>query len=203
MKAKVLQIHWHERQPIFSLSLDNHGRLATAGGDHKIRLWDVKQQLTSSHDGMNMSITYRSTLRRHLKAVNVVRFHPNENILASGGDGGIIIIWKLKDHIYNKDDQSSENTNVHNQQSTLGSLNVPPTQSSGNCVAGMPAFIEDGDGDESEPDAELWLPISMYRVSENLEDIYDLSWSKSGDFLLVGLTNNTASIWNVQQGKFI
>lgn len=198
MKAKVLQVHWHEQQPIFSLSFDKCGRLATAGGDHKIRLWSVNQQPIPSHDGMNMTITYRSTLKRHLKAVNIVRFHPNEHILASGGDGGIIIIWKLKDIAQNIEDCTNENiSNVQNQQIHSDSLSTPIQTLSSS------TFIEDIDGDESEPDAEIWIPTAMYRASENLEDIYDMSWSKSGDFLIVGLTNNTASIWDLQQGIFI
>lgn len=199
MKAKVLQVHWHEQQPIFSLSFDNCGRLATAGGDCKIRLWNVNQQSISSHDGMNMIITYRSTLKRHLKAVNIVRFHPNEHILASGGDGGTIIIWKLKDMTQNIDEDCT-NENISNVQNQQGYSN-----SSSTTVQTLSSFTftEDCDGDESEPDAEIWIPTAMYRASENLEDIYDMSWSKSGDFLIVGLTNNTSSIWDLQQGIFI
>ena len=38
MKAKLLQIHWHEKEPIYSIHFDASGRLATAGGDHAIRV---------------------------------------------------------------------------------------------------------------------------------------------------------------------
>jgi hypothetical protein len=33
-----MQIYWHEKQPIYSLSYDLEGRLATAGGDNMIRV---------------------------------------------------------------------------------------------------------------------------------------------------------------------
>jgi len=40
MKAKTLQIHWHDRQPIFSIDFEpcGKGRLATAGGDENVRV---------------------------------------------------------------------------------------------------------------------------------------------------------------------
>lgn len=38
MRAKLLQVYWHERQPVYSLSFDHEGRLATAGGDNTIRV---------------------------------------------------------------------------------------------------------------------------------------------------------------------
>ena len=38
MKAKLLQIHWHEKEPIYSIHFDASGRFATAGGDHAIRV---------------------------------------------------------------------------------------------------------------------------------------------------------------------
>lgn len=40
-------------------------------------------------------VIYLATLNRHTKAVNVVRFSPDGQYLASGGDDGIIYVWKL------------------------------------------------------------------------------------------------------------
>jgi hypothetical protein len=48
MKAKLLQIHWHEREPIYALHCDHFGRLATAGGDHTIRV-TIMLPLSISH----------------------------------------------------------------------------------------------------------------------------------------------------------
>ncbi len=37
---KTVQIHWHEKQPIYSADFDpnNPERLATAGGDNNVRV---------------------------------------------------------------------------------------------------------------------------------------------------------------------
>jgi WD40 repeat protein len=46
MRADTLQVVWHSTddkiQPIFSVDFHRDGTLATAGGDHDIRLWKVR-----------------------------------------------------------------------------------------------------------------------------------------------------------------
>ena len=46
MKVKVLQIVWHNKEPVFSLDFHPSGLLATGGADSEIKveslqLWDV------------------------------------------------------------------------------------------------------------------------------------------------------------------
>jgi len=84
MKAKTLQIHWHDRQPIFSIDFEpcGKGRLATAGGDENVRIWKIiKENNEPPH------IEYLSSLNRHTASVNAVRFSPKGATLASAGDG--------------------------------------------------------------------------------------------------------------------
>ncbi|KAG0201508.1 hypothetical protein BGX28_005694 [Mortierella sp. GBA30] len=87
-----LQIHWHDKQPIYSAHFEPgpKGRLATAGGDGNVRLWKVvkDKEKDSTH------IEFLSSLNRHTAAVNVVRFSPTAECLASAGDDGNIILWK-------------------------------------------------------------------------------------------------------------
>ncbi|KKY19532.1 putative chromatin assembly factor 1 subunit [Phaeomoniella chlamydospora] len=90
MKASALLIQWHnEQQPIYSAHFDPHksGRLATAGGDNNIRLWSVE------NEGEQRKVTYLSTLIKHTQSVNVVRFCPKGEMLASAGDDGNVLLW--------------------------------------------------------------------------------------------------------------
>jgi WD40 repeat protein len=75
-----------------------------------------------------------------------------------------------------------------------------------------------GLGDENDvvEDLEAWLPSSLHRyqfyalstsffndnlrISDN-EDIYGLEWSPTGQYLIIGLTDNTAVIFDYHQGK--
>ena len=94
MKASPLLITWHnENQAIYSVHFDPHGkgRLATAGLDNNVRLWSIESQ------GEERKVTYLSTLSRHSQSVNVVRFCPKGETLASAGDDGNILLWVPSD----------------------------------------------------------------------------------------------------------
>ncbi|EMC94435.1 hypothetical protein BAUCODRAFT_124062 [Baudoinia panamericana UAMH 10762] len=90
MKAAALLVAWHdENAPIYSAHFELHGkgRLATAGGDHHVRLWRVEPT------GEDRKVTYLSTLAKHTQAVNVVRWCPKGELLASAGDDGNVLLW--------------------------------------------------------------------------------------------------------------
>ncbi|KAF9888325.1 hypothetical protein FE257_008758 [Aspergillus nanangensis] len=90
MKATPLLISWHnDNAPVYSVHFDpnSKGRLATAGNDNNVRLWRVDST------GEARTVTYLSTLIKHTQAVNVVRFSPKGEMLASAGDDGNVLLW--------------------------------------------------------------------------------------------------------------
>ncbi|KAJ5289813.1 uncharacterized protein N7443_010066 [Penicillium atrosanguineum] len=90
MKASPLLISWHnDNAPIYSVHFDPNGkgRLATAGNDNNVRLWRVEST------GEDRKVNYLSTLVKHTQAVNVVRFCPKGEMLASAGDDGNVLLW--------------------------------------------------------------------------------------------------------------
>ncbi|CAD7693642.1 unnamed protein product [Nyctereutes procyonoides] len=98
MKVITCEIAWHNKEPVYSLDFQ-HGaagrihRLASAGVDTAVRIWKVEK----GPDGKAI-VEFLSNLARHTKAVNVVRFSPNGEILASGGDDAVILLWKVNDN---------------------------------------------------------------------------------------------------------
>ncbi|XP_036099728.1 chromatin assembly factor 1 subunit B [Molossus molossus] len=98
MKVITCEIAWHNKEPVYSLDFQ-HGaagrihRLASAGVDTAVRIWKVEK----GPDGKAI-VEFLSSLARHTKAVNVVRFSPNGEILASGGDDAVILLWKVNDN---------------------------------------------------------------------------------------------------------
>ncbi|SCW01717.1 LAFE_0E05710g1_1 [Lachancea fermentati] len=104
MEASNLQIYWHESQPIYSLCFHQSNstarhtrRLVTAGGDNKIRIW----QLNFDQDNKDKvdTIDFLSSLTQHEQAVNVVRFDSNNETLATAGDDGQLLLWRKNDKI--------------------------------------------------------------------------------------------------------
>ncbi|SCU97350.1 LADA_0H05820g1_1 [Lachancea dasiensis] len=102
MEASNLQIYWHESQPIYSLCFqsierekDQPTRLVTAGGDNKIRIWQLN--FSKTNNGKVDTIDFLSSLNQHEQAVNVVRFDSRNEVLASAGDDGQLLLWKKND----------------------------------------------------------------------------------------------------------
>ncbi|KGG51315.1 putative WD repeat-containing protein [Mitosporidium daphniae] len=67
MKAKLLEVYWHEKQPIYALCSDSVFRFASAGADNSIRVWTFSD---------SYQIVHLSSLHKHTKAVNSISFHP-------------------------------------------------------------------------------------------------------------------------------
>lgn len=93
MKLDTPEIAWHAKEPILSVDFSKVGskwRLASAGADNDVKIWSI-----TFNEEQQSKIEFLANLSRHTKAVNVVRFSPKEEILASGGDDSMIILWKL------------------------------------------------------------------------------------------------------------
>nr|GAT48887.1 predicted protein [Mycena chlorophos] len=122
MRFRTLEIRWHDNKPISSCDFQpapvkkarpatantdprafaaQSYRLATAGEDNHVRIWMVHPYLrppgledeVGAGQPRPARVEYLATLSRHSAAVNVVRFSPNGELIASSGDDGMVIIW--------------------------------------------------------------------------------------------------------------
>ncbi|CAB0033399.1 unnamed protein product [Trichogramma brassicae] len=101
MKCTIPEISWHNRVPVLSVDFQNgvheknekqFWRLASGGCDSHVLVW----HLTVGAEG-EASVVCVADLERHQKTVNVVRFSPSGEILASGDDESVIILWKQRE----------------------------------------------------------------------------------------------------------
>ncbi|KAL8130119.1 hypothetical protein V2J09_019274 [Rumex salicifolius] len=86
----------HEGLQIFSIDIQpGGGRFATGGGDHKVRIWDMKYV---GRDFGKDDSTQRllATLRDHFGSVNCVRWAKHGRYIASGSDDQVILIHERK-----------------------------------------------------------------------------------------------------------
>ncbi|XP_046392894.1 chromatin assembly factor 1 subunit B [Ischnura elegans] len=98
MKCIIPEISWHNRDPVLSVDIqprrghsDDFWRLASSGTDAHVLIWYI----TIQESGI-ANLEFAADLTRHQKAVNVVRFSPSGEFLASGDDESVILIWKQK-----------------------------------------------------------------------------------------------------------
>lgn len=98
MKCVIPEISYHNRDPVLSVDFQapqvgQPTRLATAGSDTHVVIWGVKKEEAEE----KVELYCLCDLTRHQRAVNIVRWSPDGQLLASGDDESIIIIWKLKE----------------------------------------------------------------------------------------------------------
>ncbi|PQM33769.1 protein HIRA-like isoform X1 [Prunus yedoensis var. nudiflora] len=86
----------HEGMQIFSIDVQPGGlRLATGGGDHKVRVWNMKS-LGRDLENEESSQRLLATLRDHFGSVNCVRWAKHGRYVASGSDDQVILIHERK-----------------------------------------------------------------------------------------------------------
>ena len=92
-------------------------RLATAGGDGHVRIWDTEAILKCS-DPSYTKPKQLASLLHHSGTVHSVRFSPNGRYLASGADDKIVCVYTLEDgppahtQFGSKEEQPTENWRI-------------------------------------------------------------------------------------------
>ncbi|KAJ2660453.1 HIR complex subunit [Coemansia sp. RSA 1200] len=156
---------------IFSVDFHPDGtRLATAGMDNKIRIWNTSAitkptaaaTATTDNESENGASAPRllSTLTAHSGAVLCVRFSPNARYMASGADDMIVLIWERDSN----DDAGQAGGDVSN-----------------NIVGNS---------------AETWHPVR--RLTGHESDVSDLAWSPDNRFLATCGLDNAIYVWDAQ-----
>lgn len=86
----------HGGLQIFSIDIQPGGlRFATAGGDHKVRIWNTKP-VGKEVDAEQTAHTLLATIRDHFGSVNCVRWAKHGRYVASGSDDKVILIHEKK-----------------------------------------------------------------------------------------------------------
>ncbi|CCD24857.1 Cac2p NDAI_0E00410 [Naumovozyma dairenensis CBS 421] len=174
-------------------------RLITAGGDNKIRSWS----LNMSDSDLNFdsepktqvqkinSIDFLSSLTQHEQAINVVKFNPLGNILASAGDDGQVLLWKR--HINDDVDVNDDDNNKDGTERTH--IKKP---------FGMSNDNDDDDNLEGVKDDNnnSWFIWKRLRPNgSNTSEIYDLDWSPCGNYIVIGSMDNCIRIFQITKNK--
>ncbi|KAJ7568686.1 hypothetical protein O6H91_01G044100 [Diphasiastrum complanatum] len=110
----------HGGLQIFSLDIQSSGlRLATAGGDHKVRIWNMKPLSARESDVDFTSPKLLATLRDHFGSVNCVRWAKSGRFIASGSDDNLVLIHERKPGSGTVEFGSGEPPNVENWKVTM------------------------------------------------------------------------------------
>eukprot|EP00268_Persea_americana_P064091 TRINITY_DN8395_c0_g2_i1.p1 TRINITY_DN8395_c0_g2~~TRINITY_DN8395_c0_g2_i1.p1 ORF type:complete len:970 (+),score=200.05 TRINITY_DN8395_c0_g2_i1:315-3224(+) len=109
----------HEGMQIFSIDIQPGGlRFATGGGDHKVRIWNMKAVDRESESDQSTQ-TLLATLRDHFGSVNCVRWAKHGRYVASGSDDQVILIHERKPGSGTTEFGSGEPPDVENWKVTM------------------------------------------------------------------------------------
>ena len=119
MKVFTPEISWHERDPIYTCAFHpaKKSKFATAGVTGEIRLWEINEKNAESSvkkEALGVDVKFIANLKRHNKAVNVIRWNSEGNILASAGDEAVIFLWNENDIKNQKTLDGDEFENLEN-----------------------------------------------------------------------------------------
>lgn len=135
--------------------------------------------------GSGLRVEYLATLTKHMKSVNCVRFSPSGEFLASAGDGKLLF-YALSVIILSR----------------VGGVVILWKQSETSPLQFNKAFGDDSEEEDDTDRKEFWRVAHQFRAMDG-EDVYDLAWSPDGKYLIMGLTDNTAQIWDTLQAKCV
>ena len=71
-------------------------RFATAGGDHKVKIWALGPVLHASVEASTSAPRLLATLADHFGPVNAVRFSSSGRRLATGSDDKLVLVHELR-----------------------------------------------------------------------------------------------------------
>ena len=82
--------------PIYGLDIHPDGsRLATAGGDRKVKVWNMAPVRDAAMEADESVPKLLATLVIHVGAVNCVRFNRSGRFIASGSDDHNVMLFQL------------------------------------------------------------------------------------------------------------
>ncbi|KAM3398930.1 protein HIRA isoform X1 [Capsicum galapagoense] len=110
----------HEGMQIFSIDIQPGGlRFATGGGDHKVRIWNMKCVGRDLEAADEFTSKLLATLRDHFGSVNCVRWAKHGRYVASGSDDQVIQVHERKPGSGTTEFGSGEPPDVENWKVTM------------------------------------------------------------------------------------
>ncbi|MGE4550294.1 MAG: c-type cytochrome domain-containing protein, partial [Opitutales bacterium] len=180
------QSYQRETPPIYAVAAGPHGRFAAAGRGNQIHLYDVAtgQQVANLADpSLAKHGFYGENDASHLDVVNALAFHPDGNLLASGGYR-VIKLWRRAAPAKKKEFNAKT-------------------------VEGVRAVSPDGQWlavAEENNQTGIWNIVQGKRARglEKLQPpVKGVAFSADSNRLVTGSEDGSVRLWNVADGKLV
>ncbi|XP_049764646.1 chromatin assembly factor 1 subunit B isoform X1 [Schistocerca cancellata] len=203
MKCTIPEISWHNRDPVLSIDIqpgrnNDEGpyRLASGGTDSHVVIWYIHKKESGLAE-----IEFASDLQRHQRAVNVVRFSPTGELLASGDDEAVIIIWKQKTDQDAPELPSSENEGNREQWISLKTLRGHLEDIYDLSWSMDSASLISGSVDNSAIIWDVQKGKSLKLLKEHTGFVQGVSWDPKNKFVATMCSDRSCRIYNLNSKK--
>eukprot|EP00731_Ephydatia_muelleri_P032212 Em0023g719a len=193
MKLVTPEISWHIKEPVYSVDFHRNGpnwRFATAGADNDVRMWNL------TYNAEKVNISYMATLSRHAKAVNVVRFSPDGELLASSGDDNAVLLWKLSDSLVITTGEDEENKETWTVFKMLrGHLEDVYDL----CWSRDSKYIVSGSVDNKAIIWDVQKGQHVCILGESKQYVQGVAWDPQGQWVVTHSNDRSMRIYSIQQ----
>ena len=189
--------------PIFSVDCHPDGtRMATAGGDQKVKLWNLKALKNREVEADPNVPRVLATLSDHFNTVNCVRFSKNGRFLASGSTDSNVFLYEKR---------------PGPGRAQFGSTDEPNVENWVNCQA-LRGHVSDVIDIAWAPDDSMlascsldnliivWDPATGQRVTTlkgHTSFVKGVAWDPIGKFLATQADDKSCIVWRVDDWSVV
>jgi|APGre2960657444_1045066.scaffolds.fasta_scaffold07982_3 protein HIRA/HIR1 len=161
-------------------------RFATAGGDHKVKVWALPPVLTAAAEKDASSPRLLATLADHCGPVNALRFSHSGRKLATGSDDKLVLVHELRGGAPRAVFGSTGPPAVENWQArcTCAAGRRPPARPRRPCVYSL----------------ACWAQV-LLSLRGHANNVTDVSWSPDDTLLASASLDNLIFVWDAQGNK--
>lgn len=198
MRSQALEIAWHNESSVWSVGCEPHGRrFVTAGNDKVARVWLLTENVFDAIAPVSKAQSLVLAEKRHKAAkkasralqkpspvvewlcdlvghsgtVNAAAFAPNGTFIATGADGGEVIVWRVCGDVEGK-----------------GNVDAGGSSPGPGKVGGV--------GLGGEVAVQRWEMFCVLRGHS--ADVLDLSWcGNDGKKLATASVDNSVRVWDI------
>lgn len=208
MKIFTPEIAFHNTQPVLSLDIikvtDSTFKVITSGADNHIVVWKLVISL-DPNSKERVIVEPLAELKRHQKAINIVRFAPNKKVFASGDDEGYIFLWNLDEDgpqkvVNNLEDDDFVNLESWNQFRVLRGHNEDVVD-----LSWSPSghYILSGSVDNEAIVWDVEKGTRAFYLAGHNGYIHGVAWDPLNDYLATLSTDRVLRIYNVRTKRIV
>jgi protein HIRA/HIR1 len=182
--------HDASRGDVYGIDVSADGaRFATAGGDHKVKLWALPPVLSAAAEAAPGAPKLLATLAEHFGPVNALRFSGSGRRLATGSDDKLVLVHELR---------------PGPPRAVFGATDAPAVenwQARPKAAVRRTAHARGADAARRCARAPRARPQVVMQLRGHANNVTDVAWSPDDALLASASLDNYVFVWNAEGAR--